>query len=51
MDLCAATPGLAAGIAAAGRGFAAAGLSRPAVEDYAFEVLRAYAACCGFAEG
>lgn len=51
MDLCAATPGLAAGIAEAGRAFAAAWLSRPAVEDYAFELLRAYAACCGFAEG
>ena len=51
MDLCAATPGLAAGIAAAGRDFAAVWLDRPAVEDYAFELLRAYAACCGFSEG
>ena len=50
MELCAATPGLAAGIAEAGRAFAAAWLSQPAVEDYAFELLRAYAACCGFAE-
>lgn len=48
MDLCAAMPGLAEGIAAAGRDFAAAWLTRPAVEDYAFELLRAYAACCGF---
>jgi hypothetical protein len=51
MDLCAATPGLAAGIAEAGRAFAAAWLSQPAVEDYAFELLRAYTACCGFDGG
>lgn len=50
MDLCAARPDIAAGIAAAGRDFAAAWLNRRAVEEYAFELLRAYAACCGFAD-
>ena len=49
MDLCAATPGLGEGIAAAGRDFAATWLHRAAVEEYAVELLRAYAACCGFA--
>jgi hypothetical protein len=48
MDLCEALPDMAAGIAAAGSAFAAAWLTRPALEDYAFELLRAYAACCGF---
>jgi hypothetical protein len=48
MDLCAATPGLAAGIAAAGQAFHAAWLERPALEAYTFELLRAYAECCGF---
>ena len=50
MDLCAAMPDLATGIAEAGRDFAATWLERKAVGDYAFELLRAYAACCGFAE-